>query len=251
MENTAIIAASDTKALGSVLQRIGEFQSLMRTQLVEGQDYGRIPGCGDKPALLKPGAEKITVLLGLRTKFEVIRQVEDFDGGFFFYAVRCSLVTASGEVVSEGLGSCNTRESRFRRQDPYTAANVALKMARKRALVDAALTVGSLSNLFTQDIDDMGGTFETHETRDNAAPAPASASARDDEQRGGGCTDAQARKIAVMMRKCGMAESVLRQHVIDTYGVSKVYDLSKEQASQLIDRLEEHDRKRRERGAAA
>ena len=248
MENTAIIAAADTKALGAVLQKIGEFQTLVRTQLTEGQDYGRIPGCGDKPALLKPGAEKITVLLGLRTRFEVIRQVEDFDGGFFFYSVRCSLVTSAGEVVSEGLGSCNTRESRFRRQDPYTAANVVIKMARKRALVDAALTVGSLSNIFTQDVEDMS-TFEAHE-RDDTAPASASATTRDDEQRSGGCTDAQARKIAAMMKMCGITESVLRQHVIDTYGVSKVYELSKEQASQLIDRLEEHDRKRRERGAA-
>jgi len=41
------------------------------------------------------------------------------------------------------------------KMDPYTMDNTVLKMAKKRALVDAALLVASLSDVFTQDLEDM------------------------------------------------------------------------------------------------
>ena len=112
---------------------------------------------------MKPGAEKITVLLGLRSRFEIVGKVEDFEAGFFAYMVRCSLVAANGETITEGLGQANTKERKYARQDPYTLANTVLKMARKRALVDAALTVGSLSDIFTQDLEDADLAAEVRE----------------------------------------------------------------------------------------
>jgi hypothetical protein len=33
--------------------------------LVEGTDYGKIPGCGEKPTLLQPGAQKICSLVNV------------------------------------------------------------------------------------------------------------------------------------------------------------------------------------------
>jgi hypothetical protein len=44
---------------------------------------------------------------------------------------------------------------RLDNDDPYTLANTVLKMAKKRAQVDATLTVASLSEIFTQDIEDL------------------------------------------------------------------------------------------------
>lgn len=40
------------------LKAIKEFQNLVQNQLIEGKDFGIIPGTGAKPTLLKPGAEK-------------------------------------------------------------------------------------------------------------------------------------------------------------------------------------------------
>ena len=40
-------------------------------------------------------------------------------------------------------------------EDPADQVNTILKMAKKRSLVDASLSVGSLSNLFAQDLEDM------------------------------------------------------------------------------------------------
>src|SRR5690606_29527760 len=48
------------------------------------------------------------------------------------------------------------------KQDKYMLGNTCLKMAKKRAQVDAALTVGSLSDIFTQDLEDMA-EFEQSE----------------------------------------------------------------------------------------
>ncbi len=229
----AIVCQADVQTLSETLRKIGDFQGLIRSQLVEGQDYGVIPGCGSKPTLLKPGAEKITMLLGLRSRYEVLRQEENFEQGFFFYLVKASLISAAGEIVAEGLGSCNTMESRFRRrdgswQDPYSGANVALKMARKRALVDAALTVGSLSNLFTQDIEDM------------AMPSRHGA-ARSTEQQTIQCSEAQRKKIFAASRAKDLPDDVLKAHMQKHYGTDSTRALSRAQASDLIDWIESDD----------
>jgi hypothetical protein len=52
---------------------------------------------------------------------------------------------------------------------PYEMRNTVLKMAKKRSHVDAAMTLGCLSELFTQDIDDF---YDAEDVRETARPAP-------------------------------------------------------------------------------
>lgn len=52
--------------------------------LVSGVDFGVIPHC-QKPTLLKSGAEKIGIFLGLIFRTEVVSRTEDFQAGFFAY----------------------------------------------------------------------------------------------------------------------------------------------------------------------
>lgn len=47
------------------------------------------------------------------------------------------------------------KEAAFQGQDPYTIVNTILKMAKKRALIDAVLSATRASGLFTQDIEDF------------------------------------------------------------------------------------------------
>ena len=68
--------------------------------------------------------------------------------------IRCKLYKG-GLLITQGLGHCNTKEKKYIKQDPFTLANTCLKMAKKRAQIDATLTVASLSEIFTQDIEDM------------------------------------------------------------------------------------------------
>lgn len=193
--------------LETQLAAVRAFQKACKELLVEGSDYGTIPGT-DKPTLLKPGAEKTIKLLGLADTYEVVGSVEDWDRGRFHYQVRCRLVSVgSGAVVAEGLGECNSMESRYRwrwvsphvlesmglasgglrtrtfndgnmqyrieNDDIYSQVNTILKIAKKRAQVDAALSVGRLSEVFTQDLEDM----ERPASGGNSAPARTAAPA--------------------------------------------------------------------------
>lgn len=138
------------------MKKINEFQEVIQKTLVPNHDYGQAFFGSGKPSLLKPGAEKILMLLGLASQYEIIEKIQDYDEGFFAYTIRC-ILTKNGIVVTEGLGHCNSKEKKYEsdKQDKYMLGNTCLKMAKKRAQVDAALTVGSLSNIFTQDLEDM------------------------------------------------------------------------------------------------
>ncbi|GAX06833.1 exodeoxyribonuclease X [Secundilactobacillus pentosiphilus] len=150
----SLIMNEDVNTMASQLKAISNFQSMVEQNLNDGQDYGVIPGTGGKPTLLKPGAEKIQMLMGVTSEYDVIKSVEDYEKGFFTYTVKCTLLK-NGQKITEGLGSANTKEKRYKNQDAFMLVNTVLKMAKKRAQVDATLTIASLSNVFTQDIEDM------------------------------------------------------------------------------------------------
>jgi hypothetical protein len=135
------------------MDKIHAFQQVIQQAVKPGHDIGIIPGT-DKPTLLKPGAEKIVMMMGLSSRYEIMDKVEDYDKGFFSYNIRCTL-SRQGMDICEGVGNCNSRESKYVKSDPYSIANTILKMAKKRAYVDAALSVASLSDIFTQDLEDM------------------------------------------------------------------------------------------------
>lgn len=158
MENTALATMNlineiHPNMVGSTISKVNSLQVALQRTMKEGHDYGKIPGCGNKPTLLKPGAEKVLMTFGLTSEYEIIEKIQDYEQGFFAYNIKC-ILTKNGQKITEGLGHCNSREKKYANQDPYTIANTALKMAKKRSQIDATLTVASLSEIFTQDIED-------------------------------------------------------------------------------------------------
>lgn len=159
----ALIESVNTKQMANQLQAIQNFQAMVQSQLKDGQDYGVIPGTGSKATLLKPGAEKILMIMGVQSQYEVVDKVENYDPDdpYFDYTIKCTL-SHNGTLLTEGLGNGNTREKKNQRKkdgkpDPTAAfdvKNTVLKMAKKRAQIDATLTIASLSNIFTQDLED-------------------------------------------------------------------------------------------------
>jgi len=208
MEQTTALTLPSEEQFKSDLVAINKFQQTCQKLMLKGHDYGVIPGT-QKPTLLKPGAEKITKILGLSDAYEVTQRTEEWDRGFFHYEVKCTLTHLhSGVLISEGLGSCNSMESKYRyrwvfpddvpeeldktklvkktgrrkdgrgtyiqyrldNEDIYSQVNTLLKMAEKRSLIDAALHAGRLSDLFTQDIEDMNiGDLEKGEQKEGSA----------------------------------------------------------------------------------
>lgn len=153
MSSLSIIENVNLQQIQGTLTKIAQFQQLVQNQLKQNHDYGIIPGT-PKPTLLKPGAEKILMLMGLRSEFEIVDSTRDFEKGFFQYQVKCKLYRGD-TLITEGLGAANTKERKYLKQDPYTIDNTVLKIAKKRALVDAVLLVASLSEVFTQDLEDI------------------------------------------------------------------------------------------------
>lgn len=122
-------------------------------------DFGKV-GQAKRPSLFKAGAEKIAMQLGLLQHYKIDFVEEHFTGdpAYCFYRVRCDLdkIGPDGKTytICTGYGSANTLEKRNGMNNVWNAANSTLKMATKRALVAAALSVSSSSGLFYQDMED-------------------------------------------------------------------------------------------------
>ena len=128
-----------------------------RTRLQRDIDFGVIPGT-KQPTLLKAGAEKVAMAYGLLQHYTIEDKFQDFgESPVMFYLVKCELVKIAPNgkeyVFTTGYGSANTREKRNGRNDAFNAANSCIKMAQKRALTAAALSISGLSSMFTQDMD--------------------------------------------------------------------------------------------------
>lgn len=144
-------------------------------------DFGVIPKT-KKPSLFKPGAEKIAFAYGLMQRYYIESKIENITDGdpFFYYLVRCDLVKLlpNGQeiIFTSGYGSGNTKEKRNGFNGAFDAANSTLKMAAKRALVSAAISICGGSDLFTMDIEDetvSKNYEEIKQTADDSAPITA------------------------------------------------------------------------------
>ena len=165
----AVAEPAAIQAVADVREQVNQIQYLMQAVLKEGEHYGKIPGTGKnaKPTLLQPGAEKIANMFGLVPTYDIRRT--DYQGGHREIEVTCTLANKDGQPVGTGVGTCSTLESkhryrwtgygdaRHREENPDIADtwNTVLKMAKKRAFVDAVKSTTAASDIFTQDVEDM------------------------------------------------------------------------------------------------
>ncbi|MDD4112527.1 MAG: hypothetical protein PHC56_05790 [Herbinix sp.] len=135
--------------------RIQQLQEFIKYMMVPNIDYGFIPNC-PKPTLFKAGAEKLCDVYGFSKIIDIINRIEDFDKGLFHYEIKITLVNKrTGIIEAEGVGCCNNKEKKYINQDPFSISNTILKMAKKRALVDAVLSATRTSGIFSQDLENI------------------------------------------------------------------------------------------------
>lgn len=169
------LTAADVRAQVNLMQDV--MQEVMR----EGVHYGKVPGT-NSVSLWKAGAEKLMATFRLAGDPEVETLGTD---GEVHYRVKVRLCTASGTFVGAGVGECSSQEDKYAwragigkeydntpenrrrikykrdgevkqvRTNPADVANTILKMAKKRAQVDAVITCTAASDIFTQDIEDL------------------------------------------------------------------------------------------------
>jgi len=99
--------------ISTIKDRLVAVEQLLRDVMIQSIHFGKIQGCGDKPTLLKPGAEMLAMMFRLAPTVEL--SVTDLGNGHREYTVTCRMKNiTSGEVWAEGVGSCSTMESKYR-----------------------------------------------------------------------------------------------------------------------------------------
>jgi len=150
-------------------QELIELQEFIKGQMKEDTDFGIIPGV-HKPSLWKPGAEKLVNFHGLSVEYkESPSTVRDWDNNFFNFDYKCKLTSGRGRII-QGMGSCNSKEKKYDKQDGYTIVNTIQKMAKKRAFIDAVLTATRASFYFTQDMEEVNDNKKEEDKIEKVPP---------------------------------------------------------------------------------
>lgn len=287
--------------VSDVVQQVKLIQELMRGVMVEGEHYGTIPGCGDKKALLKPGAEKLNLTFRLDPQVE-IEEREMENGHRNYIATIIMYAINSGRRLGSGVGSCSTMESKYRwrtgptedtgqpvrkeywdirKTDPIKAQemlggkgfvtkkneggiwtiqlqgeklenpdiadvyNTCRKMAKKRALIDAVLTVTAASDIFVQDVDEGHIADAVGVDKPTTKPAVAMPKAMSDvipqevaselaEQQFQAekkseypISEAQVRRLYAIARSSGFTEANVKQRIRALYGIESATEIDR------------------------
>lgn len=94
-------------------RQVSIVREAQRAVMNMGHHYDKIPGCGDKPVLLKPGAEVVALTFQFATEYRVAQS--DLGGGHREYEVTCVLThRPTGGYVGQGIGACSTMETKYR-----------------------------------------------------------------------------------------------------------------------------------------
>lgn len=193
---------------------------------------GRSCDCKDpahwsKPSLFKPGAEKICGMLGVTVRYPTLHDYEQAAlNGIEIknIIIRCEILDASGRVVADGVGA------RVLAQD-YGDLNKALKMAEKSAHIDATLRMAGLSEVFTQDLEDMkpgGGDADQHQDKPpppKEPPAPRLIS------------EAQRKRLEARIGELGLDRGRVKDWIGKAWGIAHFWELHKDQYSRLDNKL--------------
>lgn len=96
-----------------IIAQVTLIQQVMHAVMKDGEHYGKVPGCGDKPTLLQPGAQKLLLTFRLAPEYAI--EQSNMERGHREYRVQCSLKSiGGGNFVGQGVGACSTMEGKFR-----------------------------------------------------------------------------------------------------------------------------------------
>ena len=111
--------------IADVISMKATVQDLLKSQMQEDVHYGKIPGTGDKPTLLKSGAEMLRMVFNLRTtcnKDDV--EITNEGNGHKTYEICMHISNKDGEIIATGLGTCSTMESKYKYRSQLTDRTV-------------------------------------------------------------------------------------------------------------------------------
>ncbi|MDX4957871.1 hypothetical protein [Delftia acidovorans] len=195
VETVTMVPARSANPTAEVVAHAKTVQQVMQAVMKPNVHYGAIPGAGDKPTLLKSGAEVLCMTFRIADRYEVTDLSRD---GSIRYRVNCiGEHQTSGATLGSGLGECSSDEEKYRwrkavcaeefestpethrrmkfgrkqggyytvqqvRTESADLANTVLKMACKRAKIAMVLNVTAASDMFSQDLEDLDAELVRH-----------------------------------------------------------------------------------------
>ena len=195
VETVTMVPARSANPTAEVVAHAKTVQQVMQAVMKPNVHYGAIPGAGDKPTLLKSGAEVLCMTFRIAARYEVTDLSRD---GSIRYRVNCiGEHQTSGATLGSGLGECSSDEEKYRwrkavcaeefeatpethrrmkfgrkqggyytvqqvRTESADLANTVLKMACKRAKIAMVLNVTAASDMFSQDLEDLDAELVRH-----------------------------------------------------------------------------------------
>ncbi len=250
---TALTVIRPAQGLEQFKEDRKKIKQFIKNEMIEGVDYGIIPGT-QKKSLWQPGGEKLAKLFGLGSKFTLIKEIEDFEKGFFYYRYRCELThLASGIFIGDVERSCNSKEKKYSQfavserfatedqrkreigrfqnnrgylmikisktaEEAANDVNTIQSMAQKRALVACVRTATCASDFFEADISD-------------ADPAPTTKAENPSRV-------SQIKKLHAVARPRGFDEEKLHTAIKKLYAEDSITKLTGDQIADLTEKLE-------------
>lgn len=246
LEPTGILAGVTTEQLEVALDTQTAQRKLIKEfiqkHLVKGIDYLRIhvvrncatedkqrgsckfAGHFSKDILAKPGQEKIFSLFNLTGKLTKDTETLDMLGNpKGTVALKCDVYR--GELwVTEGRGAATVGDNR-------RDANSTIKIAEKRARMDAALSLG-FSEYFAQDLDDPDYQNQKKMAEEQAAGQADDGSGLPSRPANSPINDLERRELAKLLLKAGFNS---REEQIELLALNDVPDPSKMTSGQARD----------------
>lgn len=220
-------------SLNEMEKAIREMQDFVNRLFVEGEHYGIIVK-GQKPTLLKPGAELLLNLYGYGLKMEKVKEIEDWEKPFFYYEYKAIVYSKkNGWVEAEGFGSANSKEKKWafdrygKPQPPeyiYSMVNSIQKIAQKRALVAPTLVACRASALFTQDLEDIGEFIQENGQKNIDVKK---------------ISEAQTRLLYGKAKEKGITNEALHKMINEITGKDSVKDIDRKELETLLKAIED------------
>ncbi len=144
--------------------RIEKVYWIKESLMKEGIHYGYTPidkegNTTEKPSLYQPGAQMLNIIFQHAPSYqrEVERWEPDSGKTIFLFNIDCTLSHyPTGLVVGAGMGGASTGEGRWRDKHPLGVYNSVMKIGAKRSYVAATVSCVGVSEIFTQDLEDLG-----------------------------------------------------------------------------------------------
>ena len=178
----------------------------------------------------------------------IIKGKAEYGGGWLCFQRKggCGAKFADQDmsIVSQAAG-------RVENNDLADTYNTVLKMAKKRALVDATLTATAASDIFNQDLEDYTPPEVAEAIRTGTVPPqPSIPTAVRQNQPSASTTNnrvitkGQLEILLLSQRRSRISEAEFKHHVLETYHVAELKELKQKDLNALLEWLEAQHEKR-------